>query len=48
MFEVFHSGETMLYCGLLATSDTHHWRPLWLGWYILAYTAFIGVCSIPV
>jgi hypothetical protein len=21
-FEVFHSGETMLYCGLLATSDT--------------------------
>jgi hypothetical protein len=21
-FQVFHSGETMLYCGLLATSDT--------------------------
>lgn len=46
-FEVFHSGETMLYCGLLATSDTSL-KTIMTGWYMLAYSAYVGVHSIPV
>lgn len=38
-FEVFHSGETMLYCGLLATSDTSL-KTTMTGWYILRMLVF--------
>lgn len=47
-YEVFHSGETMLYCCcLLATNDTSL-KTTMTGWYMLAYTACVGVRSIPV
>jgi len=46
-FEVFHSGETMLYCGLLATSVTSL-KTTMTGWYMLAYTVYVGVRCIPV
>jgi hypothetical protein len=42
-FEVFHSGETMLYCGLLATNDTSL-KTTMTGWYMF----YVGVRSIPV